>query len=79
MACDAFPLRNDLLKNACFMPLSSISFVILSFLHDAWTFPCFFVDMEDLKLFSKNQGALEADDLNLWDINLWRERLHESK
>ena len=27
-----------------------------------------FVDMEDLKNFSKSQGAAEADDLNHWDL-----------
>ncbi|KAK4393548.1 Organellar oligopeptidase A, chloroplastic/mitochondrial [Sesamum angolense] len=30
-------------------------------------------DMEDLKIFSKNQGAPEADTLNHWDISFWRE------
>ena len=38
-----------------------------------------FVDMEDLKNFSKSQGAAEADDLNHWDLNFWSERLRESK
>lgn len=37
------------------------------------------VDVEDLKTFSKKQGALEADDLTHWDINFWSERLRESK
>ncbi|EXB37276.1 Oligopeptidase A [Morus notabilis] len=32
-------------------------------------------DMEDLKDFSKKQGASEADDLNHWDISFWSERL----
>ncbi|KAF3439158.1 hypothetical protein FNV43_RR17433 [Rhamnella rubrinervis] len=36
-------------------------------------------DVEDLKIFSKKQGALEADDLTHWDINFWSERLRESK
>ncbi|KAH7520393.1 hypothetical protein FEM48_Zijuj08G0139100 [Ziziphus jujuba var. spinosa] len=36
-------------------------------------------DVEELKTFSKKQGALEADDLNHWDINFWSERLRESK
>lgn len=36
-------------------------------------------DMEDLKIFSKNQGALEANDLTHWDISFWSERLRESK
>ncbi|XP_073044818.1 probable cytosolic oligopeptidase A [Primulina eburnea] len=36
-------------------------------------------DMEDLKIFSRNQGAPEADNLNHWDISFWSERLRESK
>ncbi|KAJ8769341.1 hypothetical protein K2173_002545 [Erythroxylum novogranatense] len=36
-------------------------------------------DMEDLKVFSKNQDAKEASDLSHWDINYWAERLRESK
>ncbi|GLT44192.1 hypothetical protein SLA2020_181050 [Shorea laevis] len=36
-------------------------------------------DMEDLKSYSKSQGAFEADSLNHWDINFWSERLRESK
>ncbi|KAL8472742.1 hypothetical protein ACS0TY_029826 [Phlomoides rotata] len=36
-------------------------------------------DMEELKLFAKNQGAPEADDLSHWDITFWSERLRESK
>ncbi|KAJ4965188.1 hypothetical protein NE237_017037 [Protea cynaroides] len=36
-------------------------------------------DMEDLKTFSREQGAAEANDLNHWDINFWSERLRESK
>lgn len=36
-------------------------------------------DMEDLKSFSKSQGALEADKLDNWDISFWSERLRESK
>eukprot|EP00268_Persea_americana_P068603 TRINITY_DN957_c0_g1_i3.p1 TRINITY_DN957_c0_g1~~TRINITY_DN957_c0_g1_i3.p1 ORF type:complete len:828 (+),score=172.81 TRINITY_DN957_c0_g1_i3:311-2794(+) len=36
-------------------------------------------DMEDLKSFSKEQGAIESNDLNHWDINFWSERLRESK
>lgn len=35
--------------------------------------------MEDLKIFSKEQGAVEADDLKHWDITFWSERLRESK
>ncbi|XP_047315714.1 probable cytosolic oligopeptidase A [Impatiens glandulifera] len=36
-------------------------------------------DMEDLRLFCKDQGAPEADDLNNWDLTFWSERLRESK
>ncbi|KAL9683610.1 hypothetical protein QQ045_015433 [Rhodiola kirilowii] len=36
-------------------------------------------DMEDLKAFSKSQGAAEADELTHWDLNFWSERLRESK
>ncbi|KAK6923235.1 Peptidase M3A/M3B catalytic domain [Dillenia turbinata] len=36
-------------------------------------------DMEDLKAFSKGQGAAEGDDLSHWDISFWSERLRESK
>nr|DAD22195.1 TPA_asm: hypothetical protein HUJ06_023658 [Nelumbo nucifera] len=36
-------------------------------------------DMEDLKKFSKDQGAIEANGLSHWDINFWSERLRESK
>ncbi|PPR88479.1 hypothetical protein GOBAR_AA32212 [Gossypium barbadense] len=32
-------------------------------------------DIEDLKSYSKSQGALEADNLSHWDINFWSERL----
>lgn len=38
----------------------------------------FFVDMEDIKNFAKGQNATEADELNLWDIKFWSERLRES-
>ncbi|KAF6147355.1 hypothetical protein GIB67_003253 [Kingdonia uniflora] len=36
-------------------------------------------DMEDLKNFSRDQGAAEANDLYHWDISFWSERLRESK
>ncbi|RZC71243.1 hypothetical protein C5167_034415 [Papaver somniferum] len=36
-------------------------------------------DMEDLKKFSQEQGAMEANDLSDWDISFWSERLRESK
>ncbi|KAE8704081.1 putative cytosolic oligopeptidase A [Hibiscus syriacus] len=35
--------------------------------------------VEDLKSYSKSQGAPEADNLSHWDMNLWSERLRESK
>lgn len=38
----------------------------------------FFVDMEDIKIFAKGQNATEADELNLWDVKFWSERLRES-
>ena len=34
--------------------------------------------MEDIKIFAKGQNATEADELNLWDIKFWSERLRES-
>ncbi|KAJ6906987.1 hypothetical protein NC651_017612 [Populus alba x Populus x berolinensis] len=39
----------------------------------------FLMYMEDLKIFSKNQGAMEANDLTHWDTSFWAERLRESK
>lgn len=36
-------------------------------------------DLEDIKSFSKQQGAAEADNLTHWDISFWSERLRESK
>ncbi|XP_022554301.1 probable cytosolic oligopeptidase A [Brassica napus] len=36
-------------------------------------------DIEDLKSFAKDQGAIEADSLTHWDITFWSERLRESK
>ncbi|KAI3961857.1 hypothetical protein MKW98_022062 [Papaver atlanticum] len=36
-------------------------------------------DTEDLKKFSLEQGAAEANDLSEWDISFWSERLRESK
>ncbi|XVE86900.1 hypothetical protein DITRI_Ditri18aG0072800 [Diplodiscus trichospermus] len=36
-------------------------------------------DVEDLKSYSKSQGASEADNLSHWDISFWSERLRESK
>ncbi|KAL2904169.1 Organellar oligopeptidase A chloroplastic/mitochondrial [Bienertia sinuspersici] len=36
-------------------------------------------DLEDIRSFSKQQGAAEADNLTHWDISFWSERLRESK
>ncbi|XP_056689620.1 probable cytosolic oligopeptidase A isoform X1 [Spinacia oleracea] len=36
-------------------------------------------DLEDIKSFSKQQDAAEADNLTHWDISFWSERLRESK
>lgn len=36
-------------------------------------------DMEDIKTFSSNAGAAEANELTHWDITFWSERLRESK
>lgn len=36
-------------------------------------------DMEDIRKFAAEKGAVEANDLSHWDINFWSERLRESK
>ncbi|KAL0918397.1 hypothetical protein M5K25_010403 [Dendrobium thyrsiflorum] len=36
-------------------------------------------DMEDIRKFSAEKGAVEANDLSHWDIGFWSERLRESK
>ncbi|XP_057854237.2 probable cytosolic oligopeptidase A [Cryptomeria japonica] len=36
-------------------------------------------DLEDLKIFAKEQGAEEANDMCHWDVNFWSERLREAK
>ncbi|CAO2828711.1 unnamed protein product [Amaranthus hypochondriacus] len=36
-------------------------------------------DLEDIRSFAKQQGAVEADNLTHWDISFWSERLRESK
>lgn len=36
-------------------------------------------DLEALKAFAKEQGAPEGDDLQLWDVTFWAERLREAK
>ncbi|KAL9232061.1 hypothetical protein vseg_007208 [Gypsophila vaccaria] len=35
-------------------------------------------EMEDLKKYAAAKGAVEANDLNHWDINFWSERIRES-
>lgn len=39
----------------------------------------YLADMEDLRQFSKSQGAPEASELTHWDTTFWSERLRESK
>jgi len=36
-------------------------------------------DLEGLKAFAREQNAPEADDLQLWDMTFWAERLRETK
>ncbi|PKU87781.1 oligopeptidase A [Dendrobium catenatum] len=36
-------------------------------------------DMEDIRKFAAEKGAVEANDLSHWDIGFWSERLRESK
>jgi len=36
-------------------------------------------DLEAMKAFAKEQNAPEADDLQLWDVTFWAERLRETK
>lgn len=36
-------------------------------------------DLEDLKIFAKEQHAEEANDMCHWDISFWSERLREAK
>ncbi|KAI3937275.1 hypothetical protein MKW92_035162 [Papaver armeniacum] len=51
-------------------------------LHGMQHYKCtysFLVDLEDLQKFSREQGAVEANDLRDWDINFWAERLREWK
>jgi oligopeptidase A len=36
-------------------------------------------DVDDLKAFARAQGASEADDLQLWDVGFWAERLREHR
>jgi hypothetical protein len=35
--------------------------------------------MEDLKIFAKDSGSSDANDLTHWDLTFWSERLRESK
>ena len=36
-------------------------------------------DLDDLREFAREQGAAEADDLQLWDIAFWSARLREER
>ena len=36
-------------------------------------------DLNDLKAFARDQGAAEANDLRLWDVAFWAERLREHR
>lgn len=36
-------------------------------------------DLEDLKVFAKEQGAEEGENMCLWDVAFWSERLREAK
>ena len=36
-------------------------------------------DLEDLRAFARERGAAEADDLALWDVAYWAERLREQR
>ncbi|KAI5081968.1 hypothetical protein GOP47_0001711 [Adiantum capillus-veneris] len=36
-------------------------------------------DLEDLKVFAKEQGAEEGENMRQWDVNFWSERLREAK
>ncbi|KAI0510156.1 hypothetical protein KFK09_010756 [Dendrobium nobile] len=36
-------------------------------------------DVEDIRKFAAEKGAVEANDLSHWDIGFWSERLRESK
>jgi len=36
-------------------------------------------DLEALRQFAREQGAVEADDLQNWDLSFWSERLREAK
>jgi oligopeptidase A len=36
-------------------------------------------DLEELRAFARERGAAEADDLQLWDVAFWAERLREHR
>lgn len=39
----------------------------------------YYLDMEDLRKFARDNGAEEIQDMNHWDVNFWSERIRESK
>ena len=38
-----------------------------------------YADFEDLEAFAKEQGAPEGENMCLWDIRFWNERIREAK
>lgn len=38
-----------------------------------------YADIEEVKAFAKESGAPEANDIDLWDVNFWSERLREAR
>jgi oligopeptidase A len=45
----------------------------------AASYPAAQQELEDLKMFATQQGAVEADDLKHWDISFWSERQREAR
>lgn len=39
----------------------------------------YYLDVEDLRKFARDNGAEEIQDMNHWDVNFWSERIRESK
>ncbi|KAG6737201.1 hypothetical protein POTOM_059755 [Populus tomentosa] len=76
----------DLAKEIVYYPLLYLALQtyplfawVIGLLEDFQLYKHLDLDMEDLKIFSKNQGAMEANDLTHWDTSFWAERLRESK
>jgi oligopeptidase A len=38
-----------------------------------------FADIEEVKVFAKESGAREANEIDHWDVTFWSERLREAK